>query len=53
MRLPNGYGAIVKLGGNRRKPFAVRVTTGYKDNGTQTFKYLGYFESKKKRLNFW
>jgi integrase len=52
MRLPNGYGSIISLGGNRRKKFAVRVTTGYKDNGTQTFKYLGYFESKKEAFEF-
>lgn len=31
MRFPNKYGSIVKLGGKRRKPYAVRITTGYRD----------------------
>ena len=30
MRNPNGYGSVVYLGKNRRKPYAVRVTNGYK-----------------------
>lgn len=29
MKNPNGYGTIKKLSGNRRRPFAVVVTTGY------------------------
>ena len=29
MRNPNGYGSISKIGGKRRKPYRVRVTTGY------------------------
>lgn len=50
MRFPNGYGSIIELKGNRRKPYAVRVTTGYKDNGTQIFKYIGYFEKRTEAL---
>lgn len=30
MRLPNGYGSVVKLSGNRRKPYLVRKTVGWK-----------------------
>jgi len=30
-RHENGFGSIVKLSGNRRKPFAVRITTGWQD----------------------
>lgn len=30
MRLPNGYGSVVKLSGNRRKPYLVRKTIGWK-----------------------
>lgn len=52
MRLPNGFGSIIKLSGKRRKPFAVRVTAGYKDNGTQIYKYIGYFEKRKDALTF-
>lgn len=35
MRNPNGYGGIVKMKGNRRKPYRVRVTVGYEydENG--------------------
>lgn len=60
MRLPNGYGAVVKLGGKRRKPFAARVTVGYEEIGEkngvpqyrQKVKYLAYFESRKDALAF-
>jgi hypothetical protein len=44
-RHENGFGSIVKLSGNRRKPFAVRITTGWKD-GKQIRKYLGYYKSE-------
>lgn len=50
MRLPNGYGGIIKLSGNRRKPWAVRLTVGYTDGGKQMFKYLGYFAKRKDAL---
>ena len=29
MKLPNGYGSVYKLSGNRRKPWAARVTDGW------------------------
>jgi integrase len=29
--MPNGYGSIYKLSGNRRKPWVVRKTTGWKE----------------------
>lgn len=45
-RNPNGYGSVVKLGGNRRKPFASRVTTDWVD-GKQVYKYIGYFEKRE------
>ena len=32
MRLPNGYGGVVKLSGNRRRPYAARITTGWHIN---------------------
>jgi len=38
----NGTGSIVTLGGNRKKPFAVRVTVGWTEDGKQKFKYLSY-----------
>src|SRR5699024_6041804 len=50
MKLPNGYGSIFKLSGNRRKPFAVRITTGWSDKGKQEYEYLGYYESRRKAM---
>lgn len=47
MRNPNGYGSVYKLSGKRRKPYAARITTGYKDNGQAVYKYLGYFEKRQ------
>lgn len=51
MRMPSGYGSIIKLKGNRRKPFQVRVTRGWTDEGKQAFVYLGYFEKKDDAIN--
>ena len=31
MRLPNSYGSVVRLRGKRRKPYAVRISAGYKE----------------------
>ena len=47
MRNPNGYGSIIKLSGKRRKPFAVRVTIGWNNNGKQIYKYIGYYKTKQ------
>lgn len=47
MRKPNGYGAVIKLSGNRRKPYAVRITTGWSPEGKQQVKYIGYYPNRK------
>ena len=47
MRKPNGYGTVAKLSGKRRRPFAVRITAGYTDEGKQIYKYLGYYATRK------
>ena len=56
MRLPNGYGTVVNLGGRRRKPYAVRITIGRKKdsrgNYIQKYKYLEYFEKSKDAYNY-
>ena len=44
MRLPNGFGNINKLSGNRRKPFRARIFDGYTDDGKRIYKNIGYFE---------
>lgn len=47
MRRGNGDGSIFKLSGKRRKPYAVRVTVGFTDEGKQQYKYIGYYANKK------
>lgn len=50
MRLPNGYGSVYKLSGKRRKPFAVRITQGWNDDGTPIRMYIGYYASRPEAL---
>lgn len=50
MRLPNGYGTIYKLSGNRRNPFVVAVTNGWDRKGNQVRKIIGYTDSREKGL---
>ena len=50
MRLPNGFGGISKLSGNRRKPYAVRITIGWTDEAKQIVKYLGYYKTRSEAL---
>jgi integrase len=55
MRLPNGFGNVSKLPGNRRKPYRARVTVGWKydektDDYKQQFKTIGYYETKQEGL---
>ena len=47
MKLPNGYGSVVKLSGKRRNPYLVRKTNGWhfdkeKDKQVQDFIIIGY-----------
>ncbi len=50
MKNPNGYGSVIKLSGNRRKPFAVRITNGWTDKGKQIYKYVSYHETRAKAM---
>lgn len=50
MKLPNGYGGIVKLNGNRRRPFMARKTIDYKPNGTPVYHIIGYYTTKEEAL---
>ena len=55
MKLPNGYGSVIKLQGKRRRPWAVR--TSYleeQENGTVKRKkrYLAYFAKKESALAY-
>ena len=47
MRNPNGYGTIVKMTGNRRKPYACRKIIGWKEDGKPIIKYLSYHRTKR------
>lgn len=52
MRNENGFGSIVcldKSGKKRRKPWAVRITTGW-NGGKQVRKYLGYYRTQAEAL---
>lgn len=54
MRLPNGYGTVVKLAGNRRKPWRVRKTRGWEVRDgkkvKQLFEELGCYATKAEAL---
>lgn len=46
MRRGNGEGSIFKLGGKRRRPWAIRITVGFTPEGKQITKYLSYHATK-------
>lgn len=50
MRNPNGYGSVIKLPGNRRRPYMARITVGWKDNGQPIYKALDYFAKREDAL---
>lgn len=55
MRLPNGYGSVVKLSGNRRKPYAIRISYWDDQPGKppkRKQKYIAYFSDQKKALAY-
>ena len=55
MKLPNGFGSVHKLPGNRRKPWRARKTSGWvTDSKTgevkQKYVTIGYFSTQKEAL---
>lgn len=55
MRLPNGYGSVLKMSGKRRKPYMVRKTAGWhydqkKDRQVQDYIIIGYAKTKAEGL---
>ncbi len=46
MRRPNGGGSIYKLSGNRRRPWTIRITTGW-EGKKQKYKMVGYYGTKE------
>jgi hypothetical protein len=39
MKLPNGYGSVIKLSGKRRKPYAVRIIVAVRKLKKAIFKH--------------
>lgn len=55
MKLPNGYGSIIKLKGARRAPWAVRISyLEEQPDGTvkRKRKYLAYFAEQKSAISW-
>lgn len=50
MRLPNGFGSVVKLSGARRRPYLARKTVGYDKNRRQIYQTIGYYSTKNEAL---
>lgn len=50
MRHPNGYGSVVRLSGNRRRPFCARKTTGFDERGYPIYKAIGYYAKREEAL---
>ncbi len=55
MKLPNGYGSVVKLSGNRRNPYLIRKTNGWhfdkeKNRQVQEFIIIGYAPTRAEGL---
>ncbi len=51
-RRPNKSGTVIKLSGNRFKPYMAKVTIGYDEiTGNQKQKAIGYFETRQEALD--
>lgn len=50
LKNPNGYGSVVKLSGNRRKPFEVRVNTRMDERYYPVYDVLGRFSTREEGL---
>ena len=47
MKRANGSGCITKLSGNRRNPWAIKLTLGYTEDGKLKYKYLSYHHTRR------
>lgn len=50
MKLPNGFGSVYKLSGNRRRPYVARKTVGFNDKNHPLYFVVGYYESSPEAL---
>lgn len=51
MKLPNGFGSVYKLPGNRRKPWIARKTTGWTPEGKQKYYTIGYYKTREEAIS--
>lgn len=47
MKRANGMGTIIKLSGNRRRPYTIRRVIGWKESGNPIIKYQGYYKTRR------
>jgi len=47
LKNPNGYGSVVKLSVNRRRPFVARKTTGWNAKSHPIYAVIGYFATRE------
>ena len=47
MKRKNGDGTVVKLSGNRRRPWACRKIIGWKEDGKPVIRYISYHKTKR------
>lgn len=50
MKLPNNYGSVSRLSGNRRRPYVARKTIAYDEDGRQIMQIIGYYASRDAAL---
>lgn len=50
MKLPNNFGTVYLISGNRRKPYIARKTIGYNDKRKQIFKTIGYYSTRDEAI---
>jgi integrase len=50
MRNPNGYGSVVHLKGNRRRPFVVKKTKGWNSKGHPISEIIGYYATREEGM---
>lgn len=50
MKNPNGYGSVVRLSGNQRKPWCARKTAGWNEKGYPIYKCIGYYAEREEAM---
>lgn len=53
MKLPNNYGCVFKLSGKRRRPYAVRVKIGDKDNALPSTNIWAILKNQQMPIHSW